>query len=272
MFGRSDPPSSGLPGAAPSALGGLPGSGAVSLGKAEPARTPAEPGESWQLGSLGTLAFLIVALAAATYGFAADRQHRKDDPVDQASRGAITATSALSFTSTERFAAALDHLRAKAPAGARLASLTVAPDDLHGSLVSTDGEDLYVSVDPSLGATVRHTGMGMNGLAGLALNRIPTDAPSRIVRVAGQKLHLAAADLDHLSFSSSAVPGTPGSWSATYTHGFRTTLVQAALDGTDVRLTGQPDADARAQLRDAQRRIAAAKTAAARALRKAQQR
>jgi hypothetical protein len=244
VFRRDDNPSSGIPGAAPSGLGGLPGStGTVSLGKpATPGvpstSGPAGPPREWELGPLSALAFLVVALAAGTFGFVSDWHHRQSTaPASTDGSTSVKTTSTDSFTNAPRLSKAIAAVEAAAP-GAKLSSLSVLPGEVDASLIDADGLEVDVTVDSSLHASVDETGDGLTGPA-VALSRVPTASPSRILSAAQQKFGLQPNDLMTFDLNASSVPGKVGSWHLQYTQPSTGNSIDAALDGTNVRKIDQ---------------------------------
>lgn len=207
-------------------------------------------------------AVLVVALAAATVGFAADRHHRQFDPMDMAGRGAITGASALSFTTPARLEQALGAAEAEAPRGATILLLEVAPTEISGTLVSSEGQNLFMEVDASLKAVVRETNSGSDD-TGITFGAVPTEAPSRILRNAATRLGLKPSALESMTMSRSGLDAKPSAWSISYTRPFTKNKAIAAFDGTDVRRPDQPAAAARAELRAMERRAAEAQRALA---------
>jgi hypothetical protein len=256
VFGRDKPTGSGLPGGSPSGLGSFSGPSlakpAALDGSGNTGSLPnSAPSGPWELGPGTTLVFIVLSLVAATIFFAADRNHRKDDPMDQMQRGVLTADSANSFTQPARLDAALAKLEAKVPSDARIQLMSISPGEVTSSMVRADHSMLYATVDASLKADYNVSSIGSEA-KGMAISDFDTNLPSRILASAKAKLHLQPHDLDKLSFGTNTLPGTQSYWTINY---FKPVLhheAMAAGDGTDVRLQGTPDAASRKATREAE--------------------
>jgi hypothetical protein len=203
------------------------------------------------------LVFIVVSLVAATYLFAADRAHRKNDPMDQAQRGVLTAASPNSFTRQPRLDAALAKIKAKVPADARVSLLNISPVEVTATLVRPDGATIYASVSADLKAQSRDTSIGSEA-KGVAISQIDTAIPARLLARADTKLKLRPAFLERITYGTPYLASGSGYWNLSYTRPVLHNDATAAADGTDLRLQGEPDAAARAATRKAEAAMRAA--------------
>lgn len=194
--------------------------------------------------------FLVAALVAFTGLFWQAREHRLADPLDQAARGAITSGSAQSFLAAPRLRAALTAVAAEAPADAAVMSLSLSPAKFSATLVRPDGSELVALVDPALAATVRPA-TNASERRGMAFSAVPVDVPLQLLADSERKLGLHPQDLEQLSLYVIDTPGQQPYWHADYLRPALHHDAVAALDGSDVRRLGDPDAALRATRREA---------------------
>ncbi|MBO9532666.1 MAG: hypothetical protein J7513_06815 [Solirubrobacteraceae bacterium] len=267
---------SGIPGAASGEGSGIPGASpggsqrpvspppVREAGEPRTSFTPPSPGPQlghptrWQIGPWTIRLFVALFIAAFVVVFNAEEQRRLDDPVERAARGEVTVQSSESLLQADQFETALDAAEGAAPDGATVESIRLTPTRVDITVAQRDGARFSIGVDPAFRVTKNDAGAAEP--AGLPFERVPTAVPARLVRTIEGKLGLKPADLDYLLLNTgkSSFDGKrTDSWGAYYSKPPLKNDAMAALDGTDVRLIGTPDAKTRATLRASARRTLA---------------
>ena len=217
----------------------------------------ASTAEPWEIGPWTIRLFVIVFFAAFAVLFASEEHRRMNDPKEKASRGEVTLTSGDSLVKTANLRKALNAVKAKSPANATVESLRITPTRVDVTVAQSDGAQFELSVDPSY--EVSKDTYPASEPEGLPFSKIPTAVPERLIKTIESKLGLKPADLDYVLLNprKDFEGKRDDEWGAYYSKPPLHNDATAALDGTDVRLIGTPDAATRKTMRDSARQTLA---------------
>lgn len=210
----------------------------------------ASTAEPWEIGPWTIRLFVVAFFAAFAVLFSAEEERRMNDPVEKASRGELTPASRESMLKTANLRRALNAVKAQSPAGATVESMRIEPARVDIKVARRDGSQIEFSVDPSF--SVDKDDYPASEPQGIPFSRVPVGVPERLIRTIEAKLKLRPANLDYLLLNTrvSSIDGKrDDSWGAYYSKPPLNNDATAALNGTDVRLIGTPDAASRAQMR-----------------------
>lgn len=205
--------------------------------------------------------FTLAVLAAGAFMFVRLEQEAVSDPVKQAARGEIDATSRLSLTRARNLRRAIDAVDRELDEGGFIDSFRVAPDRVNAIIVQPDGRREAIAVNVALDTTSSDAGTGEGD--GLQPRDIDPAAPQRIIRAAREKFDLRAKHFDYLVANAATGEGERSTWTGFWKLPLKDNDIAAAADGTDVRRLGTPDAKTRAATKAAQERAERAQRAAA---------
>jgi hypothetical protein len=242
---------SGIPGSETTSRPAEPSSPTSSTGSGP--QLGASTAEPWEIGPWTIRLFVVAFFAAFAVVFYGEEQRRLDDPTQKASRGEITASTGDSLIKAANLRRALKAVEQKSPAGATVESIRIEPSRLDVTVAQADGAQFELSVNPAF--EVDKDEYPASQPEGLPFSQIPTDVPERLLGTIERKLALKPANLDYIVLN----PGKTfegkrdDNWSAFYSKPPLNNDAIAALNGTDVRLIGTPNAAARAQMRNAAR-------------------
>lgn len=207
------------------------------------------PKEPWEIGPWTIRVFALVFFAAFALIFIREEHRRMNDPVEKAQRGEITTTSGDSLLKHQNLTKALAAAKAKAPAEATIESLRITPSRIDITVAQSDGAQWELAVDPSFKVT-KDT-YPASEPEGLPFSKIPTGVPERLVKSIQAKLHLQPQNLDYVLLNprKDFEGKRDDEWGAYYSKPPLHNDATAALNGSDVRLIGTPDAATRATMR-----------------------
>lgn len=212
-------------------------------------------------GPLALGLFTLAVIAAGALMFVRLEQDAQSDPVKQAERGEIDATSELSLTLEGNLRRALAAVDRDLDEGGFIDSFRVAPDRVNAIVVQPSGKRETVAVNVAFETTTSDAGTGEG--EGLQPDDIDPAAPQRIIRAAREKFDLQPKNFDYLVANEASREGEQSTWTGFWKLPLKDNDVAAAGDGTDVRMLGTPDAKTRAQTKAAQERMERAQRAMA---------
>lgn len=222
---------------------------------------PAGGGGPYVPGRLALGLFTLLVLAAGAFMFVTVEGNAVDDPVKQAERGEVDATSELSLTREPNLRRAIAALDGDLRDGGFIDSFRVAPDRVNAIVVQPSGKRETIAINVAFETTSSDAGTGEG--EGLQSNDIDPAAPQRIIRAAREKFDLRAKNFDYMVANEPRGEGEQPTWTAFWKLPLKDNDVAAAGDGTDVRRLGTPDAKTRAQNEAARERAERAQRAAA---------
>lgn len=225
------------------------------------ADTPSGGGGPYVPGRLALGLFTLAVLAAGAFMFVTVEGNAVDDPVKQAERGEVSATSALSLTREPNLRRAIAAVDRDLEDGGFIDSFRIAPDRINAIVVQPSGRRQTIAVNVAFETSASDAGTGEG--EGLQPDDIDPAAPQRIIRVARRKLDLQPQHFDYMVISRAFGEGSRSTWSAFWKLPLKDNDVAAAADGTDVRPIGTPDAKTRAETKAAQERAERAQREAA---------
>lgn len=234
-------------------------------GRPDPAPSgdgPAGGGGPYVPGRLALGLFTLAVLAAGAFMFVTVESDAVDDPVKQAERGEVDATSELSLTREPNLRRAIAAVDGDLEEGGFIDSFRVAPDRVNVIVVQPSGKRETIAVNVAFETTASDAGTGEG--EGLQPDDIDPAAPQRIIRVARRKLDLQPKEFDYMVANEPTREGDKPTWTAFWKLPLKDNDVSAAGDGTDVRPLGTPDARTREQTKAAQERAERAQEEAAR--------
>ena len=182
------------------------------------------------------IAFMLVVLVLAGYLLFTWEQAALSDPVQQAARGEVDATTEVSLTTPANLERALAVFDQALPPGAYIESFRLAPDRINALVVEESGLRRTLNLDTSFGTTGNQAGTGDG--EGLAPSDIPPDGPTRVIEDAAKKYGLLPEDFDYMVAGPGSAAGA--TWTAFWTQPLKDNAVSAQLDGSGIHRLGEP--------------------------------
>lgn len=227
------------------------GSSAAFSGAAGAGGTGALGGapEPWEIGPWTIRIFALLFFTAFTLLFVNEEHRRLHDPTQMAARGDITYNSADSLIRQQNLVKAMAAVKAKSPANGTVESLRITPTRIDVTVAQPDGAQWEYEVGPDF--KVSKDTYPADEPEGLPFSKIPLAVPQHLLTSVQAKLHLQPANLDYILLNprKDFDGKRDDEWGAYYSKPPLHNDATAALDGTDVRLIGTPDAATRASIR-----------------------
>ncbi len=223
-------------------------SGTTSIGSMPPVDPPDGPRRSpLREGGMGerllVVLTILLSFGVAFYVFSGAEQHALTDPVQRAARGEVGSATAISFTRPDNLRRALAVIGEAAAPGATIGTFTIRPDRVDVTTINPDGRTQTGQV--GLDYTLELRDFSTSDYDGLELSEINPAAPAKIIERAQRIAGLLPADFDYMTISAYPTDLVESSWSAFWSEPPRGNDIAAAIDGSDVRPLGTPDAAAR---------------------------
>lgn len=223
-------------------------SGTTAIGSMPPVDPPDGPRRSpLREGGMGerllVVLTILLTLGAAVYVFSAEEQDALSDPLKRAARGEVDSATAISFTRPANIRRALAVIGERAAPGATIGTFTIRPDRIDVTTINPDGRSQTGQVGLDYSLELRD--FSTSDYDGLELSEIDPEAPAKIIDLAERREGLLPGDFDYMTISAYPTDLVESSWSAFWSEPPRGNDIAAAIDGSDVRPLGTPDAAAR---------------------------
>ena len=223
-------------------------SGTTTIGSVPPVDPPDGPRRSpLREGRTGERLLVVLTIlltfGAAAYVFSSEEQDSLSDPLKRAARGEVDSGTAISFTRPENIRRALAVIGETAAPGATIGTFTIRPDRIDVTTINPDGRTQTGQVDLDYSLELRD--FSTSDYDGLDRSEIDPAAPAKIIDRAQRAAGLLPADFDYMTISAYPTELIESSWSAFWSEPPRGNDIAAAIDGSDVRPLGTPDAAAR---------------------------